>query len=117
VAVIDDEPSVARALERALPGHRVVTYSGVDEALRALVEGPLPDVVLCDVMMPGLSGVDVVEQLSARRPEALARVVLMTGGSYTPRVERFLETARFKVLPKPFEAGEVLAVLAEATGV
>jgi CheY-like chemotaxis protein len=71
--------------------------------------------VLCDVMMPGLNGVDVVEQVSARRPEALGRLVLMTGGSFTPRVERFLETARFPVLRKPFEASEVQAVLAEVT--
>jgi PAS domain S-box-containing protein len=113
VGVIDDEPMVVTSLRRLLPDHRVLAYASVDAAVAALVGEPLPDVVLCDVMMPGLNGIDVAEQLASRRPEARARLVFMSGGAFTPRVQRFFETSTTRVLRRPFEANELLAVLAE----
>jgi CheY-like chemotaxis protein len=109
VLVVDDDPAIQRALARSLHGHHVVAASGGAEAL-ALLERDF-DLVLCDLMMPGVTGMDVAERLATSGHPALEVLVLMTGGAVTERAQRFLATTRLSVLHKPVEP----AALAELT--
>ncbi len=97
VMVIDDERYVSSAIQRMLRRHQV-HVSPPDQALAAL-QAQLPDLVLCDLMMPGVSGMDIYHQ----SPEALrARFVFMTGGACTEEASEFLRESPQPVLSKPF---------------
>jgi hypothetical protein len=66
VLVVDDELLVARSIARALRDHDVSIALDAAEALRLIERGPAFDVILCDLMMPGVSGLDLYEQLETR---------------------------------------------------
>jgi CheY-like chemotaxis protein len=90
ILVVDDDLNVARAMCRRLRGHDVhVASSGVDAV--ALCLHADFDLILCDVMMPNLSGPGVHQRLSALRPDLVPRIVFVTGGIFTAEVTSFLE--------------------------
>jgi len=103
VLVVDDEPLVGRSIRRALKGHDVEVVSGGAAAIELLLEGRPFDVIFCDLMMPTVSGMDVFERVSEANPEIAERFVFMTGGAFTPRAHRFLETTENEALEKPFD--------------
>jgi signal transduction histidine kinase/CheY-like chemotaxis protein len=99
--LIDDEPVVLEFLELALQeSWDVTTATSGLEALRAL-EGAGFDLVVCDLMMPGMSGMDFAEQLSRRNPALRSRTVFLTGGAVTPQAEQFLGQPSVRYLTKP----------------
>lgn len=115
VLVIDDEPLLGRTLRMALRGkHDVDVATSGREGLSLLMDGGSYDLVLCDLMMPDVSGIAVYEQISAARPELRDRFVFMTGGAFTERAREFLETYPGVHLEKPFDLREVEAVIAGA---
>ena len=77
------------------------------EAMDRIVHDPPYEVILCDVMMPDVSGVDLCEQLRATHPELLERIVFITGGAFTPRARAFLEKAPNPRASKPLNAAEL----------
>ena len=111
VLVIDDEPIVARAIGRALHGHEIVSAGGAKEALELLEPHRPFDVILCDLMMPEMTGVDFYEELARRDPSAARRVVFLTGGAFTDSARRFLDRVPNARLGKPFGAGELQAMV------
>ena len=100
--LVDDEAAILRSLERLLgKAHDLTLAHSGREALALLGAGLTYDLVLCDLMMPEVSGIDVWEQLT---PTQRQGVVFMTGGTFTERAERFLAEHRPTVLEKPFTA-------------
>lgn len=114
VLVVDDEPNVQRLMRRLLPDHTVVTVGNAAAALEAL-EREAFDVVLCDVQMPGRSGLELVADLRARWPDRAQAVVLMTGGLLDERQRDALPT-NVEVLGKPFTRDALRTALARARG-
>lgn len=115
--IIDDEPMVLSAVVRLLSReHEVVAVQSAAEALDLLRRGERFDVVLCDVMMPHMTGVDFYEAVSAFSPEVAARVVFLTGGAFTSRAREFLERATNQKLDKPFDVATLRALVAERVG-
>jgi PAS domain S-box-containing protein len=112
VLVIDDDQLVARSLARLMGDtHDVRVLTRPGEAA-ALVQTEPFDVVLCDVMMPGLDG----PALYARLPEAVrARFIFITGGAFTAEAEAFLAQQSNPVLRKPFDREQLLR-LVDAVG-
>jgi PAS domain S-box-containing protein len=111
VLVVDDEPLIGESVRRALVDHDVaVAHSGADAIM--MCERSDYDLVLCDLMMPGLSGIDVFETVRARRPELAGRFVFMTGGAFTPKARSFLERHEGESLSKPFALKELRALAA-----
>ena len=107
VLVIDDEPLVGKSLVRALEGHDVIYCEHGEEAVSLLIERRF-DLVLCDLMMPDMTGEDVF----AQAPEAQRdRFVFMTGGAFTAQARAFLAQSDSPVLPKPFSTRDVRALL------
>lgn len=101
VLVIDDEPRVARSLARSLAGHRVEIETEPSRALDRILAYPGFDVVVCDVMMPHTSGMDLHRDLSEQAPHLLERIVFVTAGAYTAEAEAFLATLTTPYLIKP----------------
>jgi PAS domain S-box-containing protein len=119
VLVVDDEPVVGKSLRRLLPEHDVAVATSAAEALAAIEGDPDLDVVLCDLMMPDVSGIELFHQLEARFPALARRVVFITGGAFTPEASAFLRAAGNPVLEKPFDLRRLRALVsgrAEARG-
>ncbi|MEN0063746.1 MAG: hybrid sensor histidine kinase/response regulator [Myxococcota bacterium] len=113
VLVIDDEPMIGRAVRRMLaPDFDVVIASTGADGLEAATANRRWDLVLLDLMMPGMGGVEVYEEIEQQAPELLPFVVVVTGGIYTDEAHRFLERTGCATLQKPFDA-ESLARLIE----
>lgn len=102
--VIDDEALLGDGLRRALAqDHRIVAVTGAEEALARLQNGERYDVVLCDLMMQGMDGIDFHRQLTAVLPDEAARVVFITGGAIATRIEAFFNRVPNLLLEKPVD--------------
>ncbi|NMO18541.1 response regulator [Pyxidicoccus fallax] len=114
VLVVDDEPRVLDMLKRLLRGHELVTASNGREALERLRADTSFDVILCDLMMPELTGVDVYQAVRERWPGLHERIVFITGGAFTPETQRFLQQVGNRVLTKPFEPAHLRELVTSA---
>jgi PAS domain S-box-containing protein len=112
VLVIDDDESVLRVAVRLLSSaHDVTVTSDPRAAVERLVSAPAFDVVLCDVMMPEMTGMDVYHAILAQAPEVARRFVFLTGGAFTPRARQFLDTVPNPKLEKPITRAELVAAV------
>ncbi len=114
--VIDDEPMVGASLRRSLREHEVVPASSGLGALELLREGPAFDVIFCDLMMPQMSGQQLYAELERSFPTLCARVVFITGGAFTEGARAFLDRVPNERVEKPFEVGELQALVRRMTG-
>jgi len=115
ILIIDDDPLVAQALRRSLAGHAVTLTDSGTGALEALATETPPafDVVLCDVMMPGKSGIDVYRELQRRFPERSRAFIFTTGGAYQAEAVKFLQEVDAPCLEKPFTREELFQTIEE----
>jgi PAS domain S-box-containing protein len=111
VLVIDDEPLVAKSLARLLAAHEVTVLTSPREVLNRAAAGERWDVVLCDLMMPEMSGMELEERLQREAPEIVSRIVYLTGGAFTERSRKFLEAGR-PHLEKPVDPADLRARVA-----
>lgn len=112
VLVIDDEALLGDALRRALGrDHHIVAVGEAGEALTRLQSGERYDVVLCDVMMPGMDGIEFHRRLSLVLPDEAARIVFISGCAVTARVEAFFNRAPNLLLEKPVDLEGLRALI------
>ncbi len=113
ILVVDDEESlrITLAANLELEGYEVVEAATGEEALERVRERPV-DVVLADIRMPGLHGVELYRHLRRERPGL--PVVLMTAFAQESLVEDALAEGVFTVLQKPFEVAHLLRTLRQA---
>jgi len=116
VLVIDDELQLGRTLRAVLEPHDVALATSGREGLELLISGPPPDLILCDMMMPDVSGLGVYEALRRDRPELCDRFVFMTGGVFSEASLQFVAGPEAHRLHKPFGPEEVLALLQAVRG-
>ncbi len=114
VMVIDDDPMILRSLKRVLQGHDLTLMPGGAEALNALARDPEFDIILCDLMMPNVSGMDVYHRLTEDAPELAARVVFLSGGAVTPQAQQLLKEAPNRRYEKPLSPAELDEILRSA---
>jgi len=109
VLVVDDDPAIRRALERALgaEGYGVALAEDGRQALERVAFEPEPDVVLLDLGLPDLDGVEIVERLRSEGNE-IPILVLTARQALTDRVAG-LDAGADDYLAKPFELDELLA--------
>lgn len=107
ILVVDDEPQILRSLRTTLASHGydVQTAASGEEAL-TLAEGRMPDLVVLDLVLPGLSGIEVCGYLRARSPVPI--LVLSARGDERDKVAA-LDLGADDYLTKPFGTGELLA--------
>ncbi len=114
ILIIDDEPLLGQTLRFAFQDkHDVEVASSGREALERLAKDHDFDLVLCDLMMPDVSGEHVYRAVSEQAPSLLQRFVFMTGGAFTERAQEFLARFAGRQLEKPFNIDEVERLLSE----
>ena len=121
VLCVDDEALLLKAYRRMLADvHEVVTALGGRDALLILQKQHDFDLILCDLQMPEMSGMELYAAVKTIHPELGDRFVFVTGGAFSAEAKRFLEQA-ITCLSKPFRIEELLAIIeqkiAERTGV
>jgi CheY-like chemotaxis protein len=114
VVVVDDDVSLGTLMKRLLMReHDVVSFSSASDALSHFEHDRAFDVVLCDLMMPVVSGFEFYERLSRSAPELASRTVFLTGGAFTAEARSFLERVPNPSMPKPFDIGALRALVNE----
>ena len=99
VLMIDDEPAVGRSTRALLaPEYDITPVTRAVDGLALLAHGKF-DAILCDLMMPEMSGMEFWERLA---PHDARRVVFLTGGAFTEQARAFLSTVSQPHLEKPF---------------
>jgi FixJ family two-component response regulator len=113
IAVLDDEPKMCKALSRLLAtrGFEVVTF-GLGEELLASFASRLPDCLLLDLHIPGISGFDVLERLAAKKSPV--PVIVITGHDQPGNAERVRSLGAVDYLLKPIKELTLLEALATA---
>jgi PAS domain S-box-containing protein len=115
ILIIDDEPRLAQSMRMLIePSHDVFVTTRGAEALAWVNEGQRFDLVLCDLQMPGTTGMDVYSHLRANVPELAERLVFISGGAYTQATRDFVRSVRNRILEKPVRPDELLATIDEA---
>jgi two-component system, cell cycle sensor histidine kinase and response regulator CckA len=114
ILIIDDEPLLGQTLRFAFQDkHDVEVAASGREALERLAKDSAFDLVLCDLMMPDVSGEHVYRAVAEHSPGLLPRFVFMTGGAFTERAQEFLAHFTGRQLEKPFNIDEVESLLSE----
>ena len=103
VLLIDDDAYVATAVRRVLKGCEVTVCPSGEAGLAWIANGAPIDVILCDVMMANLTGMDVYAEVARSHPSLAPRIVFMTAGAYTSEAQEFLDSIPNPKLDKPFE--------------
>ena len=102
--VVDDEAFLLECLVDALGawGLEVASSTRGDEAIQCLESGSF-DVIVSDIRMPGLSGMDLFEWLKTNRPAMARRILYTTGDAFDAKTREFLEASQVPYLGKPFD--------------
>jgi two-component system nitrogen regulation response regulator GlnG len=113
VWLVDDDASIRWVLERALKsgGMTPRVFEAAELALEAL-RGDAPDVLLTDIRMPGLSGLDLVRRLHETRPQL--PIIVMTAHADLDNAVSAYESGAFEYLPKPFDIDQVVELVRRA---
>jgi PAS domain S-box-containing protein len=111
VLIVDDEPAVGAILGRVLRDHDVTLLTRAREAVDLIVGGKHFDVIISDLMMPDMSGMELYDELVRRQPDAAQRVIFISGGAFTAGASSFLDRVANERLEKPFDAEKVRALV------
>jgi CheY-like chemotaxis protein len=112
VLVVDDDALVAEALARALEGEAEVEVMGDGRlAIERLAAGERWDVILCDLLMTGLSGMALYGETLRRAPDAAGAFVFMTAGAFTSGSRAFVESMADRCVEKPIEVERIREIV------
>ena len=112
ILAVDDEALLLKAYRRMLcDAHELTTALGGPEALKVLENDARFDVVLCDLQMPEMSGMELHAAVMERDPALANRFVFVTGGAFSGDARRFLEEAVPAVIQKPFNVDDLLRLV------
>ena len=111
--MIDDDAALARSIELVLADHHhVEVHTSARRALARLEAGVRYDAIVCDVMMPEMTGIDFYAEVSRLLPELASQIIFMTGGAFTVRAREFLDRIENPQLDKPFDSARLLSLIA-----
>ncbi|MGA8762622.1 MAG: sigma-54 dependent transcriptional regulator [Candidatus Sulfotelmatobacter sp.] len=116
ILLVDDEPGMLRYIRTLLEvdDYKVETASTGEEALRCVEKGLEPDLVLLDVLMPGIDGLETLEQLRQMKPGV--KVVMLSCVNDTRKVVQAMRLGAHDYLTKPFQKAELDTVLDQCLG-
>ena len=116
ILLVDDEPAMLRYIKTLLEveNYKVETASTGEEALQRIEKGLEPDLVLLDVLMPGIDGLETLEHIRQKRPGA--KVVMLSCVNDTKKVVQAMRLGAHDYLTKPFQKAELDAVVGQCLG-
>jgi DNA-binding response OmpR family regulator/signal transduction histidine kinase len=113
ILVVDDELIVTSTIQRALgKEHDVTGLVDPLEAVRQIGNGQSFDVILCDLMMPKVTGMELYETLAKLAPDQASRMIFITGGVCTDQGRAFLDSTRHAYIEKPVDLDALRALVA-----
>jgi two-component system response regulator PilR (NtrC family) len=114
VLVVDDEQKMCEFLELVLSqdGHQVLAATSGEQALDIIKSNPDLDVIVTDLMMPKITGMEVLEEAKRMLPDT--PVIMITGYSTVENAVQAMKAGAFDYLPKPFKVDEVKLVVKKA---
>ena len=112
VLIVDDEPSVRESLRLILKDRAAITLADCGEAALTNLEQRPFDVVLLDILMPGIDGLEVLERLRAR--SASPQVIMLTATKTVKTAVRAMKLGAFDYVTKPFDVDELLIIVERA---
>ena len=113
VLIVDDEAAVGHTLARMVSDpYQAESVTTIAEAIARIQGGQRYDVVLCDLMMPEGTGMDLHDRLLKLDPTLARHTLFMTGGVFTPAAEQFLAQPDIQMIEKPIRRDSLLAALA-----
>ena len=101
IVVIDDEPMFLKTIRRLLEPHQVTAYDRCSAALASLDADQPFDLLLCDLMTPGMDCIRLYDDIRDQFPHLVDRIIFTTGGAFTSRADEFLASIDNEVLIKP----------------
>ena len=116
ILVIEDEPALGRVLGRLLAPNRVTAVLRAREALDRMNAGEAFDLILCDLMMPEMTGMEFHDELARTNRSAAERIIFMTGGAVTADAREFLESVANVQLDKPLDIPRLRRLVEDASG-
>ena len=114
VLVIDDDEKICWAFEQFLTdeGHQPIIANNAEEGLRK-IQSETPDIILLDVRLPGMNGLEALKQIKALQPEAV--VIVMTAYDNVETTIQAMQLHAFDFIPKPIDLDQVKAIIERAT--
>jgi DNA-binding response OmpR family regulator len=115
ILVVDDEPDIVKIVKIAmeLANYEIIeAYSG-EECLEKLAKGPLPNLVLLDIMMPGMSGYETCEKIRENKSYNGIKVVMLTAKGQKGDAEEGLKVGADDYIIKPFDPYELIEQVKE----
>jgi signal transduction histidine kinase len=111
IIIIEDETALLLPLRRMLADrHDVLTFSDSRDGLRCLIERDPPDVIICDINMPEVNGLDLYRLVTRDRPFLAERFVFLTGGD-SDELATLVAQGPCRVLEKPVHRKDLIAVI------
>ena len=111
IVIIEDETALLLPLRRMLAErHDVLTFSDPRDGMRCLVERDPPDVIICDVNMPEMSGLDLYREVTQGRPFLAERFIFLTG-SQSEELSKVMAGASSRILEKPVHRKDLIAAI------
>jgi signal transduction histidine kinase/ActR/RegA family two-component response regulator len=111
VLIVDDEEMMCTMLAATLGDDYDVTTCVDSRVVLGELSSQAFDVILCDLMMPILNGMELHRELLHRRPELAGRMLFMTGGTFTDSARSFLDDGTRRYIKKPFDMDEMVRLL------
>ena len=117
VLVIDDEQMLGRVIQRFLRSdYEVISVTSGAAGLEQLEEHDEIACILCDLMMPEMTGMDFYGELETRFPDYTSRVAFLSGGTFTPEANQFISEGEHSVIEKPFRPDRLHDVVSGLVG-
>lgn len=116
ILLVDDEPAMLRYIRTLLEveGHNVATATTGEEAIQRVQKGLDPELVLLDVLMPGIDGLETLERLRQLKPSV--KVIMLSCVSDTKKVVHAMKLGAHDYITKPFQKSELDAVIDQCLG-
>lgn len=113
ILIIDDDDLVLQTMKRILRGHELSCLANATDALALIDQGAAFDLILSDIMMPRMTGIEFYQCLRRQKPALAERIVFLTGGATDASAEAFLGSLPNRVMNKPFEVAALQAAVQE----
>lgn len=112
ILVVDDESSILSILSRVIEvEHDCVAVNTASRALELLLGDERFDMIICDLMMPVMNGMELYLKLDLLAPEQAQKLIFLTGGAFTPALRAFLARVPNECIEKPFDVSRLKAVI------
>ncbi|MBC7742555.1 MAG: response regulator [Bdellovibrionaceae bacterium] len=112
VVIIDDDVDLLETMKEIVSEeHKTNAFLNAADALFYLTENSNVDVIICDLMMPNMGGIEFYERLKVQAPQLLNRIIILTGGSFTAKTAHFLNQPDIRAFEKPLRKDELLNLI------